>query len=175
MASMWSGVPLQQLTADETEQLVGLEGALHGRVVGQNEAVSAISRAVRRARVGLKDPKRPIAALMFCGPTGVGKTELAKSLAQSYFGTVRPSSPPLPFLLLPSPLPVLSFLFLLSSPLAFPPLLPSLGPQSCCCQVGSSIRSPIVKATGQCPFGSYRLAWCWSWLVAVLCHDRRMP
>ncbi|CAI5496347.1 unnamed protein product [Closterium sp. Naga37s-1] len=87
VASQWTGIPLQQLTADEQRHLTTLEPALHSRVVGQHEAVSAIARAVRRARVGLKDPKRPTAAMLFCGPTGVGKTELSKALAQHYFGS----------------------------------------------------------------------------------------
>ncbi|CAI7784151.1 unnamed protein product [Closterium sp. NIES-54] len=87
VASQWTGIPLQQLTADEQRHLTALEPALHSRVVGQHEAVSAIARAVRRARVGLKDPKRPTAAMLFCGPTGVGKTELSKALAQHYFGS----------------------------------------------------------------------------------------
>ncbi|KAJ7560098.1 hypothetical protein O6H91_04G113400 [Diphasiastrum complanatum] len=87
VASMWSGIPVQQLTADEQKKLLDLEQLLQTRVVGQEDAVSAISRAVRRARVGLKDPNRPIAALLFCGPTGVGKTELTKALAQHYFGS----------------------------------------------------------------------------------------
>ncbi|CAN1138526.1 Chaperone protein ClpD, chloroplastic [Linum perenne] len=87
VASLWSGIPVQQLTADERIALVGLEEQLKKRVVGQDEAVSAISRAVKRSRFGLKDPDRPIAALLFCGPTGVGKTELTKALAACYFGT----------------------------------------------------------------------------------------
>ncbi|CAK7336888.1 unnamed protein product [Dovyalis caffra] len=87
VASLWSGIPVQQLTADERMFLVGLEEELRKRVVGQDEAVAAISRAVRRSRVGLKDPDRPIAAMLFCGPTGVGKTELTKALARSYFGS----------------------------------------------------------------------------------------
>ncbi|CAI0449756.1 unnamed protein product [Linum tenue] len=87
VASHWSGIPVQQLTADERIALVGLEEQLRKRVVGQDEAVVAISRAVKRSRVGLKDPDRPIAAMLFCGPTGVGKTELTKALAANYFGT----------------------------------------------------------------------------------------
>ncbi|XP_002511055.2 chaperone protein ClpD, chloroplastic [Ricinus communis] len=87
VASLWSGIPVQQLTADERMFLVGLDDELRKRVIGQDEAVSAISRAVKRSRVGLKDPDRPIAAMMFCGPTGVGKTELAKALAACYFGS----------------------------------------------------------------------------------------
>eukprot|EP00850_Spirogloea_muscicola_P004076 SM000017S02816 [mRNA] locus=s17:439366:444207:- [translate_table: standard] len=87
VAAMWSGVPLEQLTANEQHRLVELEVTLRKRVIGQDDAVSAICRAVRRARVGLKDPSRPIAAMLFCGPTGVGKTELTKALAQHYFGS----------------------------------------------------------------------------------------
>ncbi|KAL4584651.1 hypothetical protein LXL04_009257 [Taraxacum kok-saghyz] len=87
VASLWSGIPVQQLTADERMLLVGLEDRLKERVCGQNEAVDAICRAVKRSRVGLKDPDRPIAAMLFCGPTGVGKTELTKALAASYFGS----------------------------------------------------------------------------------------
>jgi ATP-dependent Clp protease ATP-binding subunit ClpC len=88
VAAMWSGIPIEQLTADEQNKLMDLEKMLHTRVIGQDDAVSAITRAVRRARVGLKDPNRPIAAMLFCGPTGVGKTELTKALAQHYFGSV---------------------------------------------------------------------------------------
>ncbi|RZC60435.1 hypothetical protein C5167_022198 [Papaver somniferum] len=87
VASLWSGVPVQQLTADERLRLVDLDEQLKKRVVGQDEAVVAISRAVKRSRVGLKDPNRPIAAMLFCGPTGVGKTELTKALAACYFGS----------------------------------------------------------------------------------------
>ncbi|KAG9150872.1 hypothetical protein Leryth_003011 [Lithospermum erythrorhizon] len=87
VASLWSGIPVQQLTADEAMNLVSLDEQLKKRVVGQDEAVAAISRAVKRSRVGLNDPDRPIAAMLFCGPTGVGKTELTKALAASYFGS----------------------------------------------------------------------------------------
>lgn len=87
VASLWSGIPVQKLTADERLLLVGLDEQLRKRVVGQDEAVSAISRAIKRSRVGLKDPDRPIAAMLFCGPTGVGKTELTKALAACYFGS----------------------------------------------------------------------------------------
>ncbi|XP_022736942.1 chaperone protein ClpD, chloroplastic-like [Durio zibethinus] len=87
VASVWSGIPVQQITADERMLLVGLDEQLKKRVVGQDEAVAAISRAVKRSRVGLKDPDRPIAAMIFCGPTGVGKTELTKALAACYFGS----------------------------------------------------------------------------------------
>lgn len=87
VASAWSGIPVQQVTADERMLLMGLEEQLRSRVVGQDDAVVAISRAVKRSRVGLKDPDRPIAAMLFCGPTGVGKTELTKALAANYFGS----------------------------------------------------------------------------------------
>lgn len=89
VASLWSGIPVQKLTADQRLLLLDLDNQLRKRVIGQEEAVTAISRAVKRSRVGLKDPDRPIAAMLFCGPTGVGKTELAKSLAACYFGSVR--------------------------------------------------------------------------------------
>ncbi|MED6124099.1 hypothetical protein PIB30_055903 [Stylosanthes scabra] len=87
VASLWSGIPVQQLTADQRTLLLDLENQLRKRVIGQEEAVTAISKAVKRSRVGLNDPDRPIAAMLFCGPTGVGKTELAKSLAACYFGS----------------------------------------------------------------------------------------
>lgn len=87
VASLWSGIPVQKLTADQRLLLLDLDNQLRKRVIGQEEAVAAISRAVKRSRVGLKDPDRPIAAMLFCGPTGVGKTELAKSLAACYFGS----------------------------------------------------------------------------------------
>ncbi|RRT58653.1 hypothetical protein B296_00010724 [Ensete ventricosum] len=88
VASHWSGIPVKRLNADERKLLVGLDEELKRRVIGQDDAVSAISRAVKRSRVGLNNPGRPIAALLFCGPTGVGKTELTKALAASYFGSV---------------------------------------------------------------------------------------
>ncbi|KAF1865006.1 hypothetical protein Lal_00004379 [Lupinus albus] len=87
VASIWSGIPVQQLSVDQRTLLLDLNNQLRKRVIGQDEAVLAISRAVKRSRVGLKDPDRPIAAMLFCGPTGVGKTELAKSLAACYFGS----------------------------------------------------------------------------------------
>ena len=87
VVSEWTGVPLTQLKKKESERLVHLEKGLHERVIGQDEAVSALARAIRRARSGLKDPRRPIGSFMFLGPTGVGKTELAKALAQEMFGS----------------------------------------------------------------------------------------
>jgi ATP-dependent Clp protease ATP-binding subunit ClpC len=85
--SMWTGIPLTRIAGDETQRLLQMEEALHQRVVGQDEAISTIAKAVRRARAGLKDPKRPIGSFMFLGPTGVGKTELAKALAEFMFGS----------------------------------------------------------------------------------------
>lgn len=87
VVAMWTGVPVQQLASEEKERLLQMEKELHKRVIGQNEAIEKISKAVRRARAGLKDPKRPIGTFMFLGPTGVGKTELAKSLAEFMFGS----------------------------------------------------------------------------------------
>lgn len=83
----WTGIPVTQLQKHEQDRLVHLEKALHQRVIGQDEAVSAIARAIRRARSGLQDPKRPLGSFMFLGPTGVGKTELAKALAATVFGS----------------------------------------------------------------------------------------
>ena len=82
----WTGIPVSRLAQEETERLKNLEEVLHQRVIGQEEAVSAISKAIRRGRVGLKDPKRPVGSFIFLGPTGVGKTELSKALAESLFG-----------------------------------------------------------------------------------------
>ncbi|MFT8727264.1 MAG: ATP-dependent Clp protease ATP-binding subunit [Liquorilactobacillus nagelii] len=87
VVSEWTGVPVTQMNKSETARLIDLEKILHHRVVGQEEAVSAVSRAIRRARSGLKDPNRPIGSFMFLGPTGVGKTELAKALAEAMFGS----------------------------------------------------------------------------------------
>ena len=84
--SSWTGIPTQKLTQDENEKLKTLEESLYKRVVGQNEAIEAVSKAIRRGRVGLKDPKRPIGSFLFLGPTGVGKTELSKALAEVLFG-----------------------------------------------------------------------------------------
>ena len=82
----WTGIPVMRLTEDESQRLLRLEEMLHERVVGQDEAVSAVARAIRRSRVGLKDPRRPIGSFLFLGPTGVGKTELCKTLAEAMFG-----------------------------------------------------------------------------------------
>lgn len=86
VVSSWTGVPVSKLAQTETEKLLNMEEILHSRVIGQEEAVKAVSKAVRRARAGLKDPKRPIGSFIFLGPTGVGKTELARALAESIFG-----------------------------------------------------------------------------------------
>ena len=84
--SSWTGIPANKITEDENKKLKELEKTLHERVIGQDEAVEAVAKAIRRGRVGLKDPKRPIGSFLFLGPTGVGKTELSKALAQSLFG-----------------------------------------------------------------------------------------
>ncbi|WP_394883408.1 ATP-dependent Clp protease ATP-binding subunit [Clostridium tertium] len=86
VVSSWAKIPLEKLTEQESEKLLQLEDILHKRVIGQKEAVMAVSKAVRRARVGLKDPNRPIGTFIFCGPTGVGKTELSNALAEAMFG-----------------------------------------------------------------------------------------
>jgi ATP-dependent Clp protease ATP-binding subunit ClpC len=86
VVSSWTKIPIQKLTESESERLLNLEEILHKRVIGQNEAVKSIARAVRRARVGIKDPNRPIGSFIFLGPTGVGKTELSKALAEAMFG-----------------------------------------------------------------------------------------
>ncbi|MBI2830130.1 MAG: ATP-dependent Clp protease ATP-binding subunit, partial [Chloroflexi bacterium] len=85
--SMWTGIPVVQLTSDETTRLLDMEEVLHKRIIGQEEAISLVSKAVRRARAGLKDPRRPIGNFIFLGPTGVGKTELARALAEFMFGS----------------------------------------------------------------------------------------
>ena len=87
IVAMWTGVPLMQLESEESQRLLQMEEHLHRRIVGQDEAIRTISRAVRRARAGLKDPSRPIGSFLFLGPTGVGKTELAKALAEFMFGS----------------------------------------------------------------------------------------
>ena len=86
IVSDWTGIPVVQLTKEESDRLLHMEEVLHERVVGQNEAVTAVAKAIRRGRVGLKDPKRPVGSFIFLGPTGVGKTELCKALAQAMFG-----------------------------------------------------------------------------------------
>jgi ATP-dependent Clp protease ATP-binding subunit ClpC len=87
VVAMWTGIPVTRIAQEESERLLQMEGALHHRVIGQEEAIATVSKAVRRARAGLKDPKRPIGSFIFLGPTGVGKTELAKSLAEFMFGS----------------------------------------------------------------------------------------
>ncbi len=86
IVSGWTGIPVKKLVEEEAERLLNMESILHRKLIGQEEAVKAVSRAIRRARAGLKDPKRPIGSFIFLGPTGVGKTELAKALAESLFG-----------------------------------------------------------------------------------------
>src|SRR5690625_3235535 len=85
IVSTWTGIPVVKLTTGETERLLNMEDVLHDRIIGQSEAVNAVSKAIRRARAGLKDPKRPIGSFIFLGPTGVGKTELARALAETMF------------------------------------------------------------------------------------------
>ncbi len=87
IVSMWTGIPVMRIAQEESARLLEMESALHKRIISQNEAIDTISRAVRRARAGLKDPKRPIGSFIFLGPTGVGKSELAKSLAEFMFGS----------------------------------------------------------------------------------------
>lgn len=87
VVSNWTGIPVAQITKEESEKILNLENILHERIVGQDKAVSAIARAIRRSRVGLKNPNRPIGSFIFLGPTGVGKTELCKTLAEAMFGT----------------------------------------------------------------------------------------
>jgi ATP-dependent Clp protease ATP-binding subunit ClpC len=86
VVASWTGIPVVKMVEEESERLLKMEDILHGRVIGQEEAVKSVSRAIRRARAGLKDPKRPIGSFIFLGPTGVGKTELARALAESMFG-----------------------------------------------------------------------------------------
>ncbi len=86
VVASWTGIPVVKMKEEETERLLKMESILHDRVIGQDEAVKAVSRAIRRARAGLKDPKRPMGSFIFLGPTGVGKTELARALAESLFG-----------------------------------------------------------------------------------------
>merc|ERR1711939_126722 len=87
IVASWTGVPVQKLTESESVKLLNMEETLHQRLIGQDEAVKAVSKAIRRARVGLKNPNRPIASFIFSGPTGVGKTELTKALATYFFGS----------------------------------------------------------------------------------------
>ena len=87
IVAAWTSIPVNKLTKSESEKLLQMEETLHGRIIGQDEAVVAVSRAIRRARVGLKSPNRPIASFIFSGPTGVGKTELCKALATYFFGS----------------------------------------------------------------------------------------
>ncbi|MBZ0302160.1 MAG: ATP-dependent Clp protease ATP-binding subunit [Anaerolineae bacterium] len=87
VVAMWTGIPVMRIAGEESERLMHMEEALHERIIGQHEAILAISKAVRRARAGLKDPRRPIGSFMFLGPTGVGKTELTKTLAEFLFGS----------------------------------------------------------------------------------------
>src|SRR5260370_20673318 len=87
IVSMWTGIPVMRIAQEEAQRLLKMEEALHSRVIGQNEAIEKVARAVRRARAGLKDPKRPIGSFIFMGPTGVGKSELAKMLAEFLFGS----------------------------------------------------------------------------------------
>ena len=84
--SMWTGIPVFKLTEEETAKLLNMEGELHKRIIGQEDAIKAVSQSIRRTRAGLKDPKRPSGSFIFLGPTGVGKTELAKTLAEFLFG-----------------------------------------------------------------------------------------
>ncbi len=86
VVSQWTGIPVKKLQGDESERLLNMEEILHKRVIGQEQAVEALSKAIRRSRVGLKDPKKPIGSFIFLGPTGVGKTELSKALAEAMFG-----------------------------------------------------------------------------------------
>lgn len=86
IVGQWTGIPVKQITQDETQRLKNMEQLIHKRVIGQDEAVSAVSKAIRRSRIGLKDPRRPIGSFLFLGPTGVGKTELSKALSEVLFG-----------------------------------------------------------------------------------------
>ena len=89
VVASWTNIPLRKLTEGESKRLIHLEEALHERVVGQNAAVDAVAKAIRRARAGFKDKNRPVGSFLFLGPTGVGKTELAKALAENLFGDER--------------------------------------------------------------------------------------
>ena len=83
----WTGIPLNKVGKEEAEKLLNMEKQMHNRVIGQHKAVSSICSAIQRARVGIRNPNRPIASFLFCGPTGVGKTELTKTLAENFFGS----------------------------------------------------------------------------------------
>lgn len=87
MVASWTKIPVKKLTEKESERLLKLESVLHKRVIGQEQAVLAVAKAIRRGRVGLSDPNRPIGSFLFLGPTGVGKTELSKALAEAVFGS----------------------------------------------------------------------------------------
>ena len=84
--SIWTGIPVYKLTEEETQKLLNMEAELHKRIIGQEDAIKAVSQSIRRTRAGLKDPKRPSGSFIFLGPTGVGKTELAKTLSEFLFG-----------------------------------------------------------------------------------------
>src|SRR5207247_4151203 len=84
--SIWTGIPVYKLTEEETQKLINMESELHKRVIGQENAIKAVSQSIRRTRAGLKDPRRPSGSFIFLGPTGVGKTETAKALAEFLFG-----------------------------------------------------------------------------------------
>src|SRR5262249_51593887 len=86
IVSMWTGIPVFKLTEAETQKLIRMEDELHKRVIGQHQAIVAVSKSIRRARAGIKDPKRPTGSFIFLGPSGVGKTELARTLAEFLFG-----------------------------------------------------------------------------------------
>jgi ATP-dependent Clp protease ATP-binding subunit ClpC len=87
VVSNWTGIPVAKISGSETERLLNMENILHERIIGQENAVSSVSKAIRRSRVGLRNPNRPIASFMFAGPTGVGKTELTKALSDYMFGS----------------------------------------------------------------------------------------
>src|SRR5690606_22557854 len=89
IVARWTGIPVTRLVESEREKLLGLEAILHARVIGQDEGVRLVSEAILRARSGIKDPRRPIGSFLFLGPTGVGKTELAKALASTLFDSER--------------------------------------------------------------------------------------
>ena len=86
VVSIWTGIPLAKLDVDEAQRLLNIENVMHQRVIGQEEAVSSVAKAIRRGRTGLKDPKKPVGSFIFLGPTGVGKTEVSRALAEALFG-----------------------------------------------------------------------------------------